>query len=109
MRRTLYGGDQTKQGPDPLLDPAHDFARIRAFFIHPDFARRGIGRRIMETCEAAAIAKGFRGFELGSTLPGVALYRAMGYQEEERIEVPLRAGITLPVIHMTKRVGSHSV
>ena len=34
-RRTLYGGDQLKEVEDPLLDPALEPARIRAFFVHP--------------------------------------------------------------------------
>src|SRR5882757_8324412 len=53
-RNTLYGGDQHKEIEDPLLDPAHDAAKIRAFFVHPDHARQGIGRLIINVCEAAA-------------------------------------------------------
>ncbi|MBL8186794.1 MAG: GNAT family N-acetyltransferase, partial [Acidobacteria bacterium] len=79
-RRTLYGGDQTKHGEDNLLDPATEPARIRAFFVAPDFARRGIGRQLMEACEAAARAAGFTNMQLGATLPGVPLYAALGYQ-----------------------------
>src|SRR5205085_5395002 len=79
-RKTLYGGDQTKAAEDPLLDPETEPARIRAFFIHPDYARRGIGGRIIETCEQAAREAGFTSIELAATLPGEPLYKAFGYQ-----------------------------
>lgn len=101
-RNTLYGGDQTKQGEDSLLDPATEPARIRAFFIAPDFARRGIGRQIIEACESAARAAGFTHLELGATLPGVPLYTALGYQPIERIEHPMPEGEVLPVVIMGK-------
>jgi GNAT superfamily N-acetyltransferase len=77
-RNTLYGGDQHKDIADPLLDPAKDAARIRAFFVHPAFARQGIGKQLINFCEQSAYANGFSCFELGATLPGVPLYRVMG-------------------------------
>ncbi len=101
-RRTLYGGDQTKAGEDSLLDPTREPARIRAFFVDPDFARRGIGRCIIEACEAAALAAGFRHLELGATLPGVPLYSALGYQPIEQIEHPMPEGEVLPIVRMGK-------
>src|ERR1700761_6611506 len=67
-RSTLYGGDQHKSTGDPLLDPAKDAARIRAFFVHPDHARKGVGKHIINVCEAAAQAAGFKRLELGATL-----------------------------------------
>jgi len=101
-RETLYGGDQHKNTEDPLLDPNHDAARIRAFFVHPDHARKGVGRHIMNVCEAAAKANGFKSFELGATLPGVPLYTAMGYQTVTRAEAKTPDGEVLAVIKMTK-------
>lgn len=103
-RRTLYGGDEGKTGPDALLDPATDAARIRAFFIHPDHARRGIGRRLVETCEAAARAAGFTRMELGATPVGEPLYAAMGYAVTDRFTIELADGETLPASHMAKRL-----
>lgn len=79
-RNTLYGGDQYKDFEDPLLEPKHDAARIRAFFVHPDYARKGVGRHIINVCKAEAKANGFTSFELGATLPGIPLYMAMGYE-----------------------------
>jgi GNAT superfamily N-acetyltransferase len=105
-RRTLYGGDQMKDGEDPLLDPAAEPARIRAFFVHPDFARRGIGSTILRACMDAARAAGFRRVTLASTLPGVPFYRALGFAEHERFDIPLPDGLTLPVIRMERDVGS---
>ena len=106
-RRTLYGGDQWKRESgheDSLLDPKKDAAKIRAFFIHPDWARQGIGGVILEACEAAAKAAGFRRLEMGATLTGVPFYRAKGYEELEKTEVPLGVGLTLTVVRMAKDV-----
>ena len=101
-RRTLYGGDQHKSAADPLLDPGTDAARIHAFFIHPAWARRGLGRRLFEACLAAATASGFQSFELGATLPGVPLYESLGFTARERVDVPLPDGIVLPIVRMTR-------
>ncbi|MCR8561439.1 GNAT family N-acetyltransferase [Mucilaginibacter sp. BJC16-A38] len=101
-RNTLYGGDQHKEVEDPLLDPGHDAARIRAFFVHPDYARQGIGRQIINVCEDAAKAEGFMSFELGATLPGVPLYATMGYEAIERVDAPLQDGEVLGIIKMRK-------
>lgn len=103
-RKTLYGGDRWTQREDSLLDPARDAARIRAFFIHPDWARRGIGRKILERCECAARAAGFRKLEMGATLTGIPFYRAHGYLELEQVEVPLGQGLTLPIMRMGKNI-----
>jgi GNAT superfamily N-acetyltransferase len=103
-RRTLYGGDQTKTGEEPFLDPAREAARIRAFFVHPDHARRGVGSQILDACIDAARAAGFRRLELASTLPGVPFYRAYGFEDRERIEVPMGAGLTLPVLRMERGI-----
>lgn len=101
-RNTLYGGDQHKEIEDPLLDPKHDAARIRAFFVHPDYARQGIGRQIINVCESAAINEGFSSFELAATLPGVPLYTVMGYIAIEKIDAPLPDGEALGIVKMRK-------
>jgi GNAT superfamily N-acetyltransferase len=103
-RQTLYGGDQMKDSveADLTIDPATSPARIRAFFVDPGWARRGLGRRIYEACEQAARARGFRRFELLGTLPGVPLYRALGFDEIEAVDVPLPGGLTLPCIRMAR-------
>src|SRR5579864_4211492 len=91
-RKTLYGADHYAGREDSLLDPARDAAKIRAFFVHPEWVRRGIGTRVLDACEAAARAEGFSRFEMGATLTGVALYKARGYREIEKIDVPLEGG-----------------
>jgi N-acetylglutamate synthase-like GNAT family acetyltransferase len=101
-RKTLFGGDHGAQREDSLLDPEKDNARIRAFFVHPDWSRRGIGAKILAACETDALNVGFKGFELGATLAGERLYSARGYVAIERIEVPLMNGASLPVIRMSK-------
>lgn len=102
MRNTLYGGDQHKELEDPLLDPKTDAARIRAFFVHPDYARRGIGRQIMDLCEIKVKEHGFSSIELGATLPGVPLYKAMGFLEMQNIVEPLSDGEKLELVRMRK-------
>jgi len=105
-RRTLYGGDQTKTfAEEPLLDAGTEAAKIRAFFVHPDFARRGVGTRILEACVQAARTAGFRRLELAATLPGVPLYAARGFVERERLEVPMPGGRGLPVVRMEREIG----
>lgn len=103
-RRTLYGGDQMKAGEDNLLDPRTEAARIRAFFVDPAFARRGIGKQLIEACEAAARAAGFTRLEMGATLPGEPLYAAVGYRTVEHLAVPLPDNETLPIIRMEKQL-----
>jgi GNAT superfamily N-acetyltransferase len=102
-RKTLYGGDRWRERQDDLLDPRHDAAKIRAFFIHPDWARRGVGTRILDACEAAAMAAGFTRFEMGATLTGAKLFGERGYVPLKQIDLTLENGITLPIIHMEKQ------
>jgi len=101
-RRTPYGSDHRPGRDDALLDPGREAAKIRAFFVHPEWARRGIGSRLLEMCEAAARAESFTRCEMGATLPGVPLYRRHGYVEVERLELPLANGETLPIVKMEK-------
>ncbi|GAC1370836.1 MAG: hypothetical protein NVSMB30_09830 [Hymenobacter sp.] len=101
-RSTLFGGDQSKATADPLLDPAHEAGRIRAFFVHPDWARRGIGRAIIAVCEQAAADAGFNRLELAATLPGEPLYRVLGYQATERFVTDFPDGQHLPIVRMHK-------
>jgi len=101
-RQTLFGGDRYKALTDPELDPAVDAARIRAFFVHPDFARQGIGRRLIESCEEAAEEAGFRVFTLVATLPGQPLYTALGYTVTDWLEILLAEGVLLPAARMEK-------
>lgn len=103
-RRTLFGGDQMKGAADPRLDPATEPARIRAFFVHPDWARRGLARRLFEHCRAEAAAAGFRALELMATLPGVPLYTALGFVPLERVEVPMPGSGVLPCVRMRRPV-----
>ena len=103
-RRTLYGGDQFKATSDPLLDPAVDAARIRAFFVHPSWARRGLARRLFEICEDAARREGFRSFELGATLPGIPLYETLGFVAAEPQTAKMPNGEELPLVRMIRPI-----
>lgn len=104
MRKTLYGSDHGPYRDSELLDPARDAAKIRAFFVHPDWARRGLASLILKTCEDAAYARGFRRFEMGATLTGVPMYAARGYVKGETIQVPLPNGLSLTVVRMAKTI-----
>jgi len=102
-RKTLYGGDhQVEKIAPERLDPAVDAAKVRAIFVHPDFARMGVGSLILKAAEDAARAAGFRRFEMGSTLTGVALYTLKGYREMGRFNVPVGGGETIAVVRMMK-------
>lgn len=104
-RKSLFGGDSSRDpGERSLLDPARDPARIRAFFVHPDWARRGIGARIMNACEQAIAQAGFRSIELVATLAGEPLYAAFDYAVVERYDIPLADGLALPVVRMAKNL-----
>lgn len=103
-RKTLFGGDQAKQGTDNLLDPATDAARIRAFFVEPAVARRGLGRLLLEHCSAQARAAGFAAMELAATMPGVPLYLACGFSVTERFELDLPDGVKAPLSRMRKQL-----
>ena len=101
-RATLCGSDGMEEREPACLDPAKDAAKIRAIFVHPRWARKGLGTLMLGYCEEQARAAGFGRLEMGSTLTGVPLYRLRGYQERERMSIPLPNGEALPVIRMTK-------
>lgn len=102
-RKTLFGGDQFKaDSPDPLLDPTTEAARVRAFYVHPEWSRRGIGRQILAACEDAAWRSGFARLELVATLPGEPLYSALGYRRLRPVEMPMPDGESLQGFLMEK-------
>ena len=103
-RRSFFGGDGTREREDALLDPRLDAARVRAFFVHPAWSRRGIGRSIMVACEQAIIAAGFRTVDIVATLAGEPLYAAFGYEVVERYDLAMTNALSLPVVRMTKRM-----
>jgi GNAT superfamily N-acetyltransferase len=103
-RLHTHGGDQTKTGADPFVDPSKDPARIRAFFVEPRFARRGIARRLFEKCEGEARECGFRRLTLMATLPGVPLYLALGFEARGDVDVPLPHGLTFRCVHMARSI-----
>jgi len=104
-RKTLFGSDHGPNRDSSLLDPARDAAKIRAFFVHPDWVRRGLATRILRACEEAAYTQGFRRFEMGATLTGVPMYAACGYSKDETLETPLGKGLALTVVRMSKSVA----
>lgn len=105
-RRTLYGGDQRPVGSIDWLDPNADAARIRAFFVAPEFARRGIGRALLDHCAHAAVAAGFSRLELMATLPGVPLYEACGFTRVRDVVDTLPDGVDIPFVLMERAAAS---
>jgi GNAT superfamily N-acetyltransferase len=104
-RRTLFGSDARTERDETSLDPRIDAAKIRAFFVDPAHARRGIGKAILERSEAEAAREGFSTLELMATLPGVRLYEKCGYLAREPVTYPLPDGLSIRFVPMTKRVG----
>jgi GNAT superfamily N-acetyltransferase len=103
-RRTLYGGDQTKHGSDPMLDPLLEPARIRAFFVEPGCERRGLATRLLTACVQAARDAGFRAMELAATLPGEPLYQARGFHVTKRMALDLPGGVQVPLALMRREL-----
>ena len=103
-RATLFGHNHTAGRDSRLLDPKSEPARVRAMYTAPGFVRRGVGRQILQLCEAAARAEGFSRAELGATMGGEPLYRACGYVEIERLDVPTPNGVTVPITRMGKQL-----
>ena len=105
-RATLFGGDHSEGRDAALLDPAKDAARVRAMYTHPDFTRRGVGRMVLNACEAAAAADGFGSCELAATLAGEPLYKACGYRQIERFAADTPQGVVVPLVRMGKPLGA---
>lgn len=103
-RNTLFGGDQTKGTADPLLNPETDSARIRAFFVHPNWARKGVGTALLDVCAKNAYTNGFRSLELAATLPGIPFYLKLGFKRIEDRNVLLADGEVLQLAVMHKPI-----
>ena len=103
-RNTLYGGDQRPVGSAAFLDPKTDAARIRAFFVAPSAARKGLGRALLEVCTEAARNAGFHSLTLMATLPGVPFYSALGFHGEEDVVDALPDGTMLKFVRMSKLI-----
>lgn len=101
FRATPFGADAGDRD-DRRLDPAKDAARVRAFFVHPDRARRGVGSRILTACEAAAADAGFRRLELTATLTGEPFYARRGFVAVEQFRIDMADGLSLPAVRMRK-------
>ncbi len=102
-RATLYGGDHSAGRNAALLDPATEPARVRAMYTHPDFARRGVGRLVLEACEAAAAVEGFTTLELMATRSGRPLYESFGFQPVEDVH-DASGGAPVPLMRMRKPI-----
>jgi GNAT superfamily N-acetyltransferase len=104
-RVRLLGTDHGPVGESAYLDPSRDPARVRAFYVHPDWARRGIGRLLLAHCEAEARAHGFTAVELMATLPGQRLYEVCGYTAAEPVQYPLSETISMKLVPMRKTLA----
>ena len=103
-RKTLFGGDRFAEREAEELDPRWEPAKIRAFFVRPEWARRGIGTRILARCETEAQTHGFRSAELMATLHGEKLYAALGYEAVERVEYEMDDGVVIALVRMRKKI-----
>jgi N-acetylglutamate synthase-like GNAT family acetyltransferase len=101
-RLAVYGGDRERAGEDAELNRAQDAARVRAFFVHPQWERRGMGRQLLLASEAAIRAAGFTHVELVATLAGEPLYAAFGYAVAERYDAPMPGGLSIAAVRMKK-------
>jgi GNAT superfamily N-acetyltransferase len=104
-RKTLFGGDQFSARDAGYLDPRSEPAKIRAFFIHPAHARKGVARAILSRCETEAQARGFRALELMATLPGIAFYESCGFEKVGNYDLELTVDVKLELVPMRKEIG----
>jgi len=104
-RARVFGASGDEAAPPAELDPATEPARIRAFFIHPDYARHGLGWRILARCEDEARARGFRAATLMATLGGLEFYRRAGYADEEPVRYDMGGGVTIDFVRMGKALA----
>jgi GNAT superfamily N-acetyltransferase len=103
-RDKRFTGNDGAAGGTRRLVAGVEPKRVRAMFVAPSYARRGLGRMLLDACETAARSEGFTQVELMATLPGVPLYRACGYADVEPFDVVLPDGVHLPCIRMTKAI-----
>lgn len=104
-RKTLFGGDQYASRDTGYLNPESEPAKIRAFFIHPEHARKGIARAILTRCEDEARAHNFHALELMATLPGIAFYKSCGFSEQGSFDLDLSDGVMLQLVPMRKELS----
>lgn len=104
-RKTLFGGNQFDSRDSGFLDPQLEPAKIRAFFVHPAYARRGLGTQLLTHCEQEAVKHGFSQAEMMATLPGVKLYEKLGYKIISKEDSQLPNGVSIPFMRMSKRIG----
>lgn len=104
-RATLFGGDKFAGRASGLLDPACDAAKIRAFFVAPHAARRGVGAALLKACEGAAAAAGFTRTQLMATLPGQPFYAANAYAPGPAIDLDC-GGVAVRFVPMHKQLAA---
>ncbi len=104
FRATLFGGDTRTDRDASVLDPRTHAAKIRAFFVEPAQARRGVGSLLLERCESEARERGFSRVELMATLPGVRLYAARGYVGTQHVSYDLGNGEHIDFVPMSKEL-----
>lgn len=102
-RAKLFGSDARNADLVPApLDPVSDAARIRAFFVEPNFARKGVARALLAQCERAAHEAGFTQLTLLATLPGVDFYRSAGYAAANAEQHTLANDVVITFVPMHK-------
>ncbi len=104
-RQTIAGAHGPNDPAAALLDPQHDAARVRAFYVDPAHTRRGLGTFLLRLSEAAAREAGFTRAELTSTIPAVPFYAAFGYRPVRSFDMPLPSGLILRLKLMDKAFG----
>lgn len=78
--------------------------KVRAMYVHPDFARRGIGRQLVAVIERAIVAAGYVEAGIEATLGGVALYERCGYVPVGETQAALPDGSRMRFVCFHKRL-----
>jgi putative acetyltransferase len=79
-------------------------SELRACYVVPSAARRGVGAAIVAEIERIAREHKLDHLRLESSLTAEPFYAALGYRVEERGELVLASGVSMAAIRMSKRI-----
>jgi GNAT superfamily N-acetyltransferase len=89
---------------DHVGSPLKPTAKVRAMYVHPYLARRGVGRQLLGVIERAIIEAGYEEASIDATVGGVLLYARCGYVTVGENHAVLPNGARFRLVCMHKRL-----
>ena len=80
-------------------------AEVMALYVHPNWVRRGIARRLLRLAEVAIAAAGHGEIKIIATLVGRPFYEGQGYAVVDNHDWQTRGGLVIEALAMHKAVG----